>query len=78
MTNEKKISNDNQYTGDKELEDKVKKETDPSGSETVDESHSSDTENRKGNVDEADFNSNAGPEARRTRSDFSENPSKDK
>lgn len=78
MTNEKKISNDNQYTGDKELEDKVKKETDPSGSETVDESHSSDTENRKGNVDEADVNSNAGPEARRTRADFSENPSKDK
>ncbi len=78
MTDENRISNDNQYRGDKELDKKLREENKADGSESLDKKHTADQENLRSITDEADTNSNVGAEARRTRSDFSENPSKDK
>lgn len=78
MTDEKKITNANQYTGDAELDKKAREDKKTSGGESFDEKANADQENLRNISDEADMNSNVGVEARRTRSDFSENPSKDK
>lgn len=73
-----KITNDNQYRGNDELDEKMRKSKDIDGSESLDKKYSPDQENLRSINDEADYNSNVGVESRRTRSDFSENPSKDK
>lgn len=73
-----KITNDNQYRGNEELDEKMRKSKDTSGGESLDKKDSPDQENLRSISDEADVNSNVGVESRRTRSDFSENPSKDK
>ncbi|MGO3017905.1 MAG: elastin-binding protein EbpS [Anaerococcus sp.] len=73
-----KITNDNQYRGNDELDEKMRKSKDIDGSESLDKKDSPDQENLRSINDEADYNSNVGVESRRTRSDFSENPSKDK
>lgn len=78
MTDENKISNENQYRGDKDLDKKSRETNKSDGSESLDKKHNADQENLRSISDEADTNSNVGAEARRTRSDFSENPSKDK
>ncbi|WP_243343030.1 elastin-binding protein EbpS [Anaerococcus sp. AGMB09787] len=72
-----KISNENQYRGDKELDKELRSKADNSGGETLDKKLSSDQENLRSITDEADENSNVGVESRRTRSEFSENPSED-
>lgn len=73
-----KITNENQYRGDKELDKEIRSKSDNSGGESLDQKLSSDQENLRSITDEADQNSNVGVESRRTRSDFSENPSEDK
>ncbi|MCI7238367.1 MAG: elastin-binding protein EbpS [Anaerococcus sp.] len=73
-----KITNENQYRGDKELDKEIRSKADNSGGESLDQKLSSDQENLRSITDEADQNSNVGVESRRTRSDFSENPSEDK
>lgn len=78
MTDNNRISNDNQYRGDKELDRKTRTIDNADGSESLDKKANADQENLRSISDEADENSNVGVEARRTRSDFSENPSKDK
>ena len=78
MTDENRISNDNQYRGDKELDKKSREANKADGSESLDKKHTADQENLRSITDEADTNSNVVAEARRRRSDFSENPSKDK
>ncbi|MDU7163511.1 MAG: elastin-binding protein EbpS [Anaerococcus vaginalis] len=78
MTDNNRISNDNQYRGDKELDRKTRAIDNADGSESLDKKANADQENLRSISDEADENSNVGVEARRTRSDFSENPSKDK
>ncbi|MDU5503711.1 MAG: elastin-binding protein EbpS [Anaerococcus vaginalis] len=78
MTDNNRISNDNQYRGDKELDRKTREIDNADGSESLDKKSNADQENLRSISDEADENSNVGVEARRTRSDFSENPSKDK
>lgn len=78
MTDNNRISNDNQYRGDKELDRKTREIDNADGSESLDKKANADQENLRSISDEADENSNVGVEARRTRSDFSENPSKDK
>ena len=78
MTDENKISNENQYRGDKDLDKKSRETNKSDGSESLDKKDNADQENLRSISDEADTNSNVGAEARRTRSDFSENPSKDK
>ena len=78
MTNDKKVSNENQYRGNAELDKKVREENKETGGESLDKKLGPDQENLRSISDEADENSNVGAEARRTRSDFSENPSKDK
>ena len=78
MTDKNEISNDNQYRGDKELDKKSREANKADGSESLDKKAHADQENLRSISDEADTNSNVGAEARRTRSDFSENPSKDK
>ena len=77
MTDNNRISNDNQYRGDKELDRKTREIDNADGSESLDKKANSDQENLRSISDEADENSNVGVEARRTRSDFSENPSED-
>lgn len=76
MANQK-ISNDNQYRGNDELDKKVREENKENGSESLDKKLGPDQENLRSISDEADENSNVGAEARRTRADFSENPSED-
>ena len=76
MANQK-ISNENQYRGNDELDKKVREEKKEAGGESVDKKLSPDQENLRSISDEADENSNVGAEARRTRSDFTENPSED-
>lgn len=76
MTNQK-ISNDNQYRGNEELDRKVREENKENGGESLDKKLGPDQENLRSISDEADENSNVGAEARRTRADFSENPSED-
>ncbi|KWZ99900.1 MAG: elastin-binding protein EbpS [Anaerococcus sp.] len=78
MTDENKVSNENQYRGDAELDKKTREANKADGSESLDKKAHADQENLRSISDEADENSNVGVEARRTRSDFSENPSKDK
>lgn len=73
-----KITNDNQYRGNKELEKKLIESEDTSGGESLDKKLGPDQENLRNISDEADENSNVGVESRRTRTDISENPSKDK
>ena len=73
-----KITNENQYRVDKELDKEIRSKADNSGGESLDQKLSSDQENLRSITDEADQNSNVGVESRRTRSDFSENPSEDK
>lgn len=77
MTDEKKVTNANQYEGDKDLDKKMRDENKETGGESLDKKDSADQENLRTIVDEADENSNVGVEARRTRAEFSENPSKD-
>lgn len=77
MTDEKKVTNANQYEGDEELDKKIREENKEQGGESLDKKDSADQENLRTISDEADENSNVGAEARRTRADFSENPSKD-
>ncbi|WP_199792143.1 elastin-binding protein EbpS [Anaerococcus sp. Marseille-P3915] len=72
-----KVTNDNQYRGNKELDKKIREENKETGGESLDKKLSPDQENLRSISDEADENSNVGAEARRTRSDFSENPSED-
>ena len=72
-----KVTNDNQYKGNKELDKKVREENKETGGESLDKKLSPDQENLRSISDEADENSNVGVEARRTRADFSENPSED-
>lgn len=72
-----KVTNANQYRGNDELDKKMRESQDVSGGESLDKKHSPDQENLRSISDEADLNSNVGVESRRTRSDFSENPSKD-
>ena len=76
MTNQK-ISNDNQYRGNDELDNKIREDNKENGSESLDKKLGPDQENLRSITDEADDNSNVGAEARRTRADFSENPSED-
>ncbi|MDU1316462.1 MAG: elastin-binding protein EbpS [Anaerococcus hydrogenalis] len=78
MSDEKNITNENQYRGDKELDKKTREANKSEGGESLDKKDNADQENLRSISDEADSNSNVGVEARRTRSDFSENPSKDK
>lgn len=78
MSDEKNITNENQYRGDKELDKKTREDNKSEGGESLDKKAHADQENLRSISDEADENSNVGAEARRTRSDFSENPSKDK
>ena len=78
MSDEKNITNENQYRGDKELDKKTREANKSEGGESLDQKDNADQENLRSISDEADSNSNVGVEARRTRSDFSENPSKDK
>ena len=78
MSDEKNITNENQYRGDKELDKKTREANKSEGGESLDKKAHADQENLRSISDEADENSNVGVEARRTRSDFSENPSKDK
>ncbi len=78
MSDEKNITNENQYRGDKELDKKTREANKSEGGESLDKKDNADQENLRSISDEADINSNVGVEARRTRSDFSENPSKDK
>ncbi len=73
-----KVTNDNQYRGNEELDEKMRKSQDTSGGESFDKKDTPDQENLRTIADEADLNSNVGVESRRTRSEFSENPSKDK
>lgn len=75
---DKKVTNANQYKGDEELDKKVREENKEQGGESLDKKYNADQENLRTISDEADENSNVGVEARRTRSDFSENLSKDK
>ena len=77
MTNDKKVSNENQYRGNAELDKKVREENKESGGESLDKKLGPDQENLRSISDEADENSNVGVESRRTRADFSENPSED-
>lgn len=76
MTNQK-ISNANQYRGNDELDKKMRAENKENGGESLDKKLGPDQENLRSISDEADENSNVGAEARRTRADFSENPSED-
>lgn len=76
MSNQK-ITNENQYRGNDELDKKVREENKENGGESLDKKLSPDQENLRSISDEADENSNVGAEARRTRADFSENPSED-
>ena len=76
MANQK-ISNDNQYRGNEELDRKNREENKETGGESLDKKLGPDQENLRSISDEADENSNVGAEARRTRADFSENPSED-
>ena len=78
MSDEKNITNENQYRGDKALDKKTREANKSEGGESLDKKDNADQENLRSISDEADENSNVGAEARRTRSDFSENPSKDK
>lgn len=77
MTDEKKVTNENQYRGNAELDKKVREENKETGGESLDKKLGPDQENLRSISDEADENSNVGAEARRTRADFSENPSED-
>ena len=77
MTNDKKVSNENQYRGNDELGKKVREENKETGGESLDKKLGPDQENLRSISDEADENSNVGAESRRTRADFSENPSED-
>ena len=72
-----KISNANQYRGNDELDKKMRESDKNSGGESLDKKLGPDQENLRSINDEADENSNVGAEARRTRADFSENPSED-
>ncbi|MFR1137620.1 MAG: elastin-binding protein EbpS, partial [Anaerococcus vaginalis] len=45
MTDENRISNDNQYRGDKELDKKLRDENKADGSESLDKKHTADQEN---------------------------------
>lgn len=76
MTNQK-ISNANQYRGNDDLDKKIREENKDNGGESLDKKLGPDQENLRSITDEADENSNVGAEARRTRADFSENPSED-
>lgn len=76
MTNQK-ISNANQYRGNDELDKKMRDENKENGGESLDKKLGPDQENLRSISDEADENSNVGAEARRTRAEFSENPSED-
>lgn len=76
MANQK-ISNENQYRGNDELDKKMRDENKENGGESLDKKLGPDQENLRSISDEADENSNVGAEARRTRADFSENPSED-
>lgn len=78
MTNENKVTNANQYRGNSELDKKTREENKESGGESLDKKLSPDQENLRSITDEADENSNVGVEGRRTRANFSENPSEDK
>ena len=78
MTDDKKITNDNQYRGNDELDKKVREENKETGGESLDKKLGPDQENLRSISDEADENSNVGAESRRTRADFSKNPSEDK
>jgi hypothetical protein len=78
MSTEGKVTNDNQYRGDKELDQEARKEKGNQGGESFDKKDSPDQENLRTVNDDADEISNVGVESRRTRADFSENPSKDK
>lgn len=77
MTNENKVTNANQYRGNAELDKKVREANKKAGGESLDKKLGPDQENLRSITDEADENSNVGVEARRTRADFSENPSED-
>lgn len=77
MTNDKKVSNENQYRGNDELDKKVREENKETSGESLDKKLGPDQENLRSISDEADENSNVGVESRRTRADFSENPSED-
>lgn len=72
-----KISNANQYRGNDELDKRMRESDKNSGGESLDKKLGPDQENLRSINDEADENSNVGAEARRTRADFSENPSED-
>ena len=72
MTNDKKVSNENQYRGNAELDKKVREENKETGGESLDKKLGPDQENLRSISD-----SNVGAESRRTRADFSENPSED-
>ena len=77
MTNENKVTNANQYRGNAELDKKVRDANKKADGESLDKKLGPDQENLRSITDEADENSNVGVEARRTRADFSENPSED-
>lgn len=77
MTDENKVNNTNQYRGNAELDKKVREDNKKAGGESLDRKLGPDQENLRSITDEADENSNVGVEARRTRADFSENPSED-
>ena len=77
MTDEKKVTNENQYKGNKELDEEIREKDSNEGGEPLDKKLSSDQENLRTISDEADENSNVGVESRRTRTDLSENPSED-
>ena len=68
---------DKQYKENKELDKEVRDKNLNQGGESFDQKLGPDQENLRSISDEADENSNVGVEARRTRADFSENPSED-
>lgn len=87
MANEKKhqlidpstgeVRDSGQYEGNADLDKKARENGDTKGGDDLDKKYSPDQEELKTEVDEADYLSNVGVEARRTREEFSENPSKD-
>ena len=87
MTSEKKyqvidpktgeVRDSGQYDGNNELDKKARESGETDGGDDLDRKYSPDQEELKTEVDEADQLSNVGVEARRSREEFSENPSKD-
>lgn len=71
------VKESSQFQGNEELDRAIREADVHNGGDDLDRKLSPDQEELKTEVDEADKISNVGVEARRTRDDISENPSKD-